>query len=78
MRKSRKQEVIDKMIYAFSEYVSPEKAIELRTLCCVARVSETEALMAINYLINAGMKIRLADGLPHKLYREETIFYLDE
>ena len=78
MRKNRKQEVVDKMIYAFSEYVGPEKAIELKILCCTTRVSEAEALAAISYLVRSGMKIRLTDGLPHKLYREDSVFYLDE
>jgi hypothetical protein len=42
----------------------------LKDLCALARVSETEALMAINYFIDDDFNIRLTDGFPRKFYCE--------
>jgi len=78
MKKNRKEEVTDKMIYAFSEFVGQKKAVELGILCLITGVSEAEALTAIDYLIKIGMDIKLADGLPHKFYRMENVLYEDE
>jgi len=77
MKKNRKDEVIDKMIYAFSEFVGPKKAVELRILCLITGVKEAEALRAIGYLIKIGMDIKLTDSVPHKFYRKENVLYLD-
>lgn len=72
MRKSRKQEIIENVMNVFSQFNSIENAVEMRVLCCIARVSEAEAFRAISCLVNEGIKIRLTDGLPHKLYLEKN------
>lgn len=67
---SRRFQVIGNVTDILSEHTSPEKAVEFRELCCLACVTESEAQNAIKYLLSKGMRIRLTDGLPHKLYWE--------
>ncbi len=70
MKKSRNKEIIDSVARVLIQYNKPEEALELRALCMLARVSETEAFSAVTHLINAGFRIKLTDGLPHKFYYE--------
>jgi len=71
MKKSRKQEAIDSVVQALTQYKKPEEALELKVLCMIARVSPTEAFRAINHLINAGFNIKLTDGFPRKFYCDD-------
>jgi hypothetical protein len=68
MQELSKHEIIDRVSEVLFEITRPRDAIELRKLCLYAGVTEEEAFMALNCLIDEGIAIRLTDGLPHKLY----------
>lgn len=68
MKKNRNKEIIDSVAKVLLQYTKPEEAVELRALCALAAVRETEAFRAVNHLINAGFKIRVTDELPRKFY----------
>ena len=68
---SREFEIIGAIAAVLSRKRKPEKAIEFKKLLLITGVSKGEAQKAIKFLISKGMRIRLADGLPHKIYWED-------
>ena len=72
MKISRRFQVVVSIADVLSERMNPDKAIEFRELCSLAQVTENEAQNAIKFLLSKGMRIRLTDGLPHKIYWESN------
>lgn len=70
MKKHSKREILNRVAEVLFKREKPEDAIELRELCALARISEEEALAAINYFIDDEFSIRLTDDLPRKFYCE--------
>jgi hypothetical protein len=70
-KKHSKREILNRVADVLFSRSKPEDAVELRELSMLARVSETEALMAINYFIDDEFGIKLTDGLPRKFYCDE-------
>jgi len=68
MKKLSKKEILNRIADVLFSRIKPEDAVELRELCMLARVSEAEAFMAINYFIDDEFGIKLTDGFPRKFY----------
>ena len=71
MKLKRKMQIVEQVVTVLFPSRIPEHALELREICMFARVSESDAIFAINHLIKQGYKIRVTDDLPRKFYYEK-------
>ncbi len=70
MKKAVNKKIIDLVISALIQRNRPEDAVDLIELSALSGVRPTEAFLAINYMINAGFRIRLTENFPRKFYCE--------
>ena len=72
MKLKRKMQIVEQVVTVLFPSRIPEHALELREICTFARVSESEAIFAIDHLIKQGYKIRVTDGIPRKFYYDNA------